>query len=147
MHVYMCGCVYIYIHLLFGYFSTLVTIFSWSFFQPHFYFFKHDVEITFKSMPDIYSVWIFCYFCWYALLMIYFFLCFVQFDCEFPSELLLGILWSLGWRRLPSEKFCIYFCEVPKTLPVQNFAFYIHGLRFFVLLSSDVNLGLKCVQL
>ena len=71
------------------------------------------------------------YFCWYALLMISFFLCFVHFDCEFPSELLLGILWGLGWRRLPSEKFCIYFCEVTKTLPVQNFPFYIHGLRFF----------------
>ena len=102
-------------------------------FQPHFYFFKHDVEIIFKSMPDISSIWIVCCFCWYALLRISFFLCFVHFDCEFPSELLLGILWVLGWRCLSSEKFCIYFCEVPQTLPVQNFAFYIHGLRFFAI--------------
>lgn len=122
----------IYIHLLFGYFSLWsLSSLPWSFFQPHFYFFKHDVEISFKSMPDISSVWIVCYFCWYALLMIYYFLCFVQFDCEFPSELLLGILWSLGWRQLPSEKFCIYFCEVPKTLICSEFCFLHSWFEIF----------------
>ena len=132
IYVYICVCVYIYT-FTFWLFFNFGHCFPSSFFQPHFYFFKHDVEIIFKSMPDISSIWIVCCFCWYALLRISFFLCFVHFDCEFPSELLLGILWVLGWRCLSSEKFCIYFCEVPQTLPVQNFAFYIHGLRFFAI--------------